>query len=72
MSSAAGSKSNRPHRHPLVRACPLCGVTMLASKSDEEKADCDTFTCPRCGCVITSSREETSPAPGPPRVNRGP
>jgi hypothetical protein len=45
---------------------------MLASKSDDGKPAFDTFTCPRCDCVITSSREEVSAASKPPRVNRDP
>jgi len=38
---------------PLVRHCPLCGIAMLGSKSDETNAQFDTFSCLNCQTVIT-------------------
>jgi hypothetical protein len=36
-----------------VQHCPVCGVAMLGSKSNENSADFDTFTCLTCDTVIT-------------------
>lgn len=41
---------------PLIRHCPVCGITMLASKSRENLANFDTFQCLSCHSVITESK----------------
>jgi len=35
-----------------LKPCPICKVTMQASKSDEQAPEYDIFTCNNCGAVI--------------------
>jgi hypothetical protein len=53
---------NSPARPPL-KNCPVCGVTMQASKSREEQAHYDVFSCLRCGTVIAQTPPNGQPAP---------
>lgn len=46
-------------RRPPIRACPLCGIAMQASKSRESMTEFDTFQCNACQTTIT----ETKPRP---------
>jgi Zn-finger nucleic acid-binding protein len=48
-------------KEPPVRTCPVCGISMMASKSRDEAQDYDIFTCPRCDCVIVSRSREPDP-----------
>jgi hypothetical protein len=48
------------HRAPLKR-CLVCGLAMLASKSDEKLPQFDTFTCLRCGSVTTYAPRRVEP-----------
>jgi len=48
------------HRPPLKR-CLVCGVTMLAGKSDEKLPRFDTFTCLKCGSVTTYAPRQIEP-----------
>jgi hypothetical protein len=50
-------------RPPAPKPCPTCGIAMVASKSDERRADNDVFTCLNCDFVLTLS--------APPKRNRG-
>jgi len=43
--------ASRP-RPPSIRPCPLCGVAMQASKSQESSAEFDTFRCQTCQTTI--------------------
>jgi hypothetical protein len=48
-------------RRRLVRACPLCGVAMQASKSRDDVVDVDTFQCLTCETTVS---ERKQPPPG--------
>jgi len=48
---------------PSVRHCPLCGLAMLSSKSDEHNAEFDTFSCLNCKTVISFTSPPKSPKP---------
>jgi len=52
-------------RRRLIRACPLCGVAMQASKSQDDLADADTFQCLTCQTTITERRSTPSGDNGP-------
>jgi Zn-finger nucleic acid-binding protein len=41
---------------PPLKNCPVCGITMLAGKSDESVTEFDTFTCPNCRMVVSYGR----------------
>jgi predicted RNA-binding Zn-ribbon protein involved in translation (DUF1610 family) len=41
---------------PPIKNCPMCGITMLAGKSDDSRVDFDTFTCPNCRMVVSYNR----------------
>ena len=43
---------------PTLRTCPLCRVAMLGSKSREDLAGDDTFTCLRCDTVLTYAADK--------------
>jgi hypothetical protein len=47
---------------PPVRACPLCGIAMQASKSQDHLPHFDTFECMTCRTVISLSKR---PPPAP-------
>ena len=48
---------------PPIRHCPLCGLAMISSKSDEQSAEFDTFSCLNCKTVITLTPPLESPKP---------
>jgi hypothetical protein len=48
-------------RPPPVRHCPVCGITMQASKSREELVHFDTFNCLSCETSIVEA--QTRPPP---------
>lgn len=50
---------------PAIRHCPVCGTSMLGSKSNESSPEFDTYSCLKCETVITST-----PPPGKPQRNR--
>jgi hypothetical protein len=50
---------------PAIRHCPVCGTSMLGSKSNESCPEFDTYSCLKCETVITSA-----PRPGKPEHNR--
>jgi len=41
---------------PPIKNCPVCGITMLARKSDESLPHFDVFNCPNCWMVVSYSR----------------
>jgi Zn-finger nucleic acid-binding protein len=41
---------------PPIKNCPMCGITMLAGKSDNSLVDFDTFNCPNCRMVVSYNR----------------
>jgi hypothetical protein len=47
------SMTSRPR--PRIRHCPVCGIAMQASKSQENLAEFDTFECLSCQTVINES-----------------
>jgi len=53
------------HPRPPIQHCPLCGIAMLSSKSDEENAQFDTFSCLNCKTTITLAPPPKSPKPNP-------
>jgi transcription elongation factor Elf1 len=48
---------------PPIRNCPLCGLTMLSSKSDEGNVHYDTFSCLNCKTVISLAPPPKRPKP---------
>ena len=46
--------SSRPR--PQIRHCPICGIAMQASKSQESLTYFDKFECLSCRTVITESK----------------
>jgi hypothetical protein len=52
------------HPPPSIRNCPLCGLAMLSSKSDERDAQYDTFSCLNCKTIISLTPPPKSPKPG--------
>jgi hypothetical protein len=42
-------------KKPARKDCPVCGVAMIASKSDATRGEFDTYSCLRCKTVITSA-----------------
>jgi len=58
--SATRFGGNRPDGHPATRVCPMCGVTMFASKVSDGGRNYHAYHCPRCGCVITSGERDTA------------
>jgi hypothetical protein len=54
-----------PPPRPPLKSCPVCRITMVASKSREGLADFDTFTCLNCGAVTTLSPPKPKEAPRP-------
>ena len=49
---------------PRIQHCPLCGVAMLASKSNEDNQQFDTFACLRCETTVTFAPPPSAPKPG--------
>jgi len=49
---------------PRIQHCPLCGVAMLASKSNKDSQQFDTFACLRCETTITFAPSPEDPKPG--------
>jgi len=47
-------------QRPPIRHCPVCGIAMQASKSQENLAYFDKFECLSCRTVITT---ESKPPP---------
>ena len=49
------------HQRPWLRPCPLCGIAMQASMSQENLTHFDKFECLSCRTVIneTKSRPPT-------------
>jgi hypothetical protein len=54
--------ASQPSR--ALRVCPVCGVAMLATKSDAASEDVDTFNCLRCNTVISLAPEQKPPKAG--------
>ena len=50
---------------PPIRHCPVCGTSMLGSKSSQSSPDFDTYSCLKCETVITNA-----PPPGKPGHKR--
>lgn len=48
---------------PTIRHCPLCGLAMISSKSDEQSAGFDTFSCLNCKTVISLAPPPKRPKP---------
>jgi len=48
--------ASRP-RSP-IRACPVCGIAMQASKSRETVPDFDTFSCMSCDTMIIEAKPQ--------------
>ena len=48
-------------RRPLIRACPLCGIAMQASKSRESMTEFDTFQRNACQTTITEAAAARRP-----------
>jgi len=48
---------------PPLQHCPLCGVAMLGSKSDEGSLHFDTFRCLKCETVMTFIPPRKGPKP---------
>jgi len=46
--------NSRPR--PPIRNCPVCGIAMLAGKSQENQPHFDKFECLSCQSVITETR----------------
>jgi hypothetical protein len=42
--------------HPPLKNCAVCGITVLAGKSDESLTHFDTFSCLNCGMVVSYAR----------------
>jgi hypothetical protein len=59
LSPAPMSAQSRP---PILH-CPLCGIAMVSSKSDEQNAQFDTFSCLNCKTVISLAPPPKSPKP---------
>jgi len=51
-------------QRPPIRHCPICGIAMQASKSQEHLAHFDKFECLSCHTVITESKSQPRPRPG--------
>ena len=43
-------------QRPPIRHCPVCGIAMQASKSQENLAHFDKFECLSCRTVIRESK----------------
>jgi uncharacterized paraquat-inducible protein A len=56
--------TDRPHPPAANKCCPLCGVTMFSCISEDGGRIQQTFSCPRCGCVISSAPRDPSRDPG--------
>jgi hypothetical protein len=46
---------------PPIKNCPMCGVAMLAGKSEDSHIDYDTFTCANCRMVVSYGRGRREP-----------
>jgi hypothetical protein len=46
-------------QRPRIRHCPICGIAMQASKSQENLAHFDTFECLSCHTVIRETKPGT-------------
>jgi hypothetical protein len=44
-----------------IKACPVCRLAMLASKSNKDAPHYDTFKCLNCGCVISTGHDQSDP-----------
>jgi len=53
----------RPPIQRSIQHCPICGVAMLASKSNEGSPQFDTFSCLKCDAVMTFASPRGGPAP---------
>src|SRR5262249_4714097 len=63
-SAAASSPGPMPvQSRPPIRHCPLCGIAMLSSKSDEQSTQFDTFSCLNCKTTISLAPPPKSPKP---------
>jgi transposase-like protein len=51
-------------RPQSIKHCPVCGVAMLASKSNPDSRDFDTFTCLKCEAVINLTPARPRPKVG--------
>jgi len=55
------------HQHPPIRHCPICGIAMQASKSQENLTYFDKFECLSCRTVINESKPRPSTSERKPR-----
>jgi hypothetical protein len=48
---------------PPIQQCPVCGLAMVGSRSDEGNPHLDTFSCLKCETVMTfvPSRKDHKP-----------
>ena len=46
---------------PPIKNCPVCGITMLARKSDESLPHFDVFNCPNCWMVVSYAHSRREP-----------
>ena len=54
-------------QRPPMRHCPICGIAMQASKSQEHLTHFDKFECLSCHTVITESKPRPRPGKREPR-----
>ena len=55
-------------QRPPIRHCPICGIAMQASKSQENLANFDKFECLSCHTVIiTEAKSKPSAGKREPR-----
>jgi cytochrome c551/c552 len=47
-----------------IQHCPVCGVAMLGSKSHQDRADFDQFSCLQCHAVMTLGPSADPRQPG--------
>jgi len=46
-------------QRPKIRHCPVCGIAMQASKSQENLAYFDKFECLSCHTLINETRRQS-------------
>lgn len=54
-------------QRPTLRHCPVCGIAMQASKSQENLTHFDKFECLSCRTVISESKPQPQPGKREPR-----
>lgn len=54
-------------QRPPIRHCPICGIAMQASKSQEDLTHFDKFECLSCHTVIRQSKPRSPSGERKPR-----